>query len=161
MFLEQAFTWLGETGPGQFLAASTPAFAATESLHILSFSVLGGSLLALDLAALGVIFRKSGVLTVGRSLLPIFLAALLGAAVTGLLLVAAGPMKYYTNPLFPWKLGVLAIAASIHLLLYPGLVAVGGRVGEAYVRPLAAALGGSSLLLWLTMAVLGRWLGLI
>ena len=160
MSLQDAFVWLGESAPGRFLAGSTPAFAATESLHILSFGILGGAFLALDLAALGFVFRKSDLLGTAKLLFPIFVGALVGAAITGILLVAAGPMKYYTNALFPWKLATLLAALLIHLSIYPGLTLL-RQNGPALIRPLGAALGAISLLLWFTVAVLGRWLGLI
>lgn len=157
MSLEDAFIWLGDTPPGVFLAESTPAFAIVQSLHILAFGLLGGAILALDLAALRIVFRKSTLAQTGRSLLPVFIASLATAAATGLLLVAAGPLKYYTNPLFAWKLATLAIALLVHLALYPILSAkVGARAGV-----MAALLGIVSLVLWFVVAILGRWIGLI
>lgn len=160
MSLEDAFLWLGETAPGRFLADSTVAFATTESLHILSIAVIGGAFLALDLAALGLVFRKSDLLRTGRLLLPVLVVGLAGAAVTGLLLVAAGPLKYYTNELFPLKLATLAAAILVHLAIYPGLTLLRGGAA-VYVKPAGAALAIVSLLLWFGVAILGRWLGLI
>lgn len=157
MSLEDAFIWLGETPPGIFLAESTPVFAVVQSIHILSFGLLGGAILALDLAALRVVFRNAPLAQTGRLLLPVFIASLATAAVTGLLLVAAGPLKYYTNPLFAWKLGTLTVALAVHLALYPILTAkVEGRG-----RAVAASLGLISLVLWFGVAILGRWIGLI
>lgn len=157
MSLEDAFIWLGETPPGLFLAESTPAFAVVQSIHILAFGLLGGAILALDLAALRVVFRSVPLAQTGRQLLPVFVASLGTAALTGLLLVAAGPLKYYTNPLFAWKLGTLAVALSVHLALYPVLTAKVTDRG----RVAAASLGLLSLALWFGVAVLGRWIGLI
>ena len=157
MSLENAFIWLGETPPGLFLAESTPAFAVVQSIHILAFGLLGGAILALDLAALRVVFRNVPLAQTGRQLLPVFVASLGTAALTGLLLVAAGPLKYYTNPLFAWKLGTLAVALAVHLALYPVLTAKVADRG----RVVAASLGLLSLVLWFGVAILGRWIGLI
>lgn len=157
MSLEDAFIWLGETPPGLFLAESTPAFAVVQSVHILAFGLLGGSVLALDLAALRVVFRNASLAQTGRLLLPVFVASLGTAAFTGLLLVAAGPPKYYTNPLFAWKLGALAVALAVHLALYPILTAK----AQARGRAVAASLGLASLVLWFGVVILGRWIGLI
>lgn len=158
MSLEDAFYWLGDTAPGRFLAESTVSFAIVQSVHILAFGILGGAILALDLAALRVVFRGVPLAQTGRSLLPVFIASLSIAAVSGLLLVAAGPMKYYTNPMFPLKLGTLAFALATHLALYPVLAR---RNAEGRASILAASLGIGSLALWLAVAVLGRWIGLI
>ncbi len=157
MSLEDAFIWLGDTPPGLFLAQSTPAFAIVQSVHILAFGLLGGAILALDLSALRVVFRKAPLDQTGMLLLPVFIASLATAAVSGLLLVAAGPLKYYTNPLFAWKLGTLVVALLVHLTLYPLLTAKFAERGRA----IAAALGLASLVLWFGVAILGRWIGLI
>ncbi len=159
MSIRDAFVWLGDTGAGRFLADSTPAFAATESAHILFFGLLGGAFLAVDLAALGVILPRYGAVRLARAIFPFFLIALGGATITGVLLVAAGPLNYYANPLFPWKLAVLLLATIIHLAIYPGLfrdspIGRGARAG-------LAVLGVISLLAWLSVAIIGRWLGLI
>ncbi|RYG35665.1 MAG: hypothetical protein EON93_06225 [Burkholderiales bacterium] len=157
MLLEDAFIWLGETPPGVFLAESTPAFAVVQSIHILAFGLLGGAILALDLAALRVVFRNASLAQTGKLLLPVFVMSLAVAAISGLLLVAAGPLKYYTNPLFAWKLVALAGALAVHLALYPILTAK----AEARSRAVAASLGLASLVLWFGVATLGRWIGLI
>jgi hypothetical protein len=158
MSLEDAFIWLGETPPGRFLAESTPAFAAVQSVHILAFGIMGGTILALDLTALRVIFRNASLAQTGRLLLPVFIAALATAALSGVLLVAAGPLKYYTNPLFALKLGTLALALLVHLAIYPVLTR---RAGDAHVRMIGAGLGLLSLALWFGVAIIGRWIGLI
>jgi hypothetical protein len=158
MFLENAFVWLGETPPGRFLAESTPAFAVVQALHILSFGILGGAILALDLSALRVIFRAAPFAQIGKLLTPVFIASLSSAAVTGVLLVAAGPMKYYTNPIFPLKLGTLALALIVHAAIYPGFARGGGEDRKGIAGPM---LGVASLVLWFGVAILGRWIGLI
>ena len=107
------------------------------------------------------IFRKSDFLALARSLFPFFLIGLGGAVATGVLLVAAGPMKYYTNALFPLKLGALAAALAIHLAIYPGLIFVRESGGFIIRRHIGALLATLSILLWFGVAILGRWLGLI
>lgn len=157
MSLEDAFIWLGKTPPALFLAESTPAFAVVQSIHILAFGLLGGAVLALDLSALRVVFRDAPLAQTGRLLLPVFVASLATAGATGVLLVAAGPLKYYTNPLFAWKIGTLVVALVVHVALYPVLTAR----GDGRHRAAAASLGLLSLALWFGVAVIGRWIGLI
>jgi hypothetical protein len=157
MALVDLFHALGASAPGKFLAASTGAFAATESLHILGLAALGGSVIVTDLAAVGAIFRKSDPLDTARSLAPVSLGALLVMAASGVLLVSAGPMKYYSNPLFPWKFALLAPTLLAHLALYPGL----RWARSSDVRGLARILGGLSLAGLLGVTILGRWVGLI
>jgi len=153
MSLEPLFVWLGQTPPGVFLAKSTAAFAATETLHLISLAVLAGSVLIIDLSSLRVVFRAAGPAEVARSLNPVLASALGVIAVSGVLLVAAGPIKYYTNPIFPVKLATLAVAIAVQVGVHKAL----GRDRLALAKGLAAA----SLALWLSVIILGRWLGLI
>jgi hypothetical protein len=155
MSLEQGFIWLGQSAPGQFLKDSTVAFAVVESFHILGLAILGGAVLITDLAALGVLVRRVPAGDVARSLTPVFWSGLVAMAVSGVLLVSAGPFKYYTNPLFPWKLGLLAVALIVQVALQLRLARCGASTLEIN------ALAAGSLALWLTVAILGRWLGLI
>lgn len=153
MSLEPLFVWLGQTPPGVFLAKYTAAFAATEALHLISLAVLAGAALVINLASLGALFRQTAPAEVARGLRPVLLTGLVAVVISGVLLVAAGPIKYYTNPIFPVKLGVLALAILIQAGVHRSLR--GGRQG------LAKGLAGLALALWLAVIILGRWLGLI
>jgi len=161
MDLQDIFVWLGGTPPGRYLAESTVAFAIVQSVHILSFGIIGGAILALDLAGLGLIFRVTTRAQTGRQLMPIFLVALAGAAISGALLVTAGPFKYYTNPIFAWKLGLLALAIIIHLAIYPGLRLNAKERTVHQPSLVVRVLSLSSIVAWFGVAVLGRWIGLI
>ncbi|WP_343699543.1 DUF6644 family protein [Caulobacter sp.] len=154
MSLLDAFLWLGETPPGQFLKASTFAFSMVESSHLLGLALLGGTVLAADLGALRVIFRSTPAVTVADGVSRAFWTALALVAVSGVLLVAAGPYKYYTNPLFPVKLALLVVALALQVGVLTTL-----RRGGA--ERLSRGLAGASLVFWLSTLVAGRWLGLI
>jgi hypothetical protein len=153
--IEQLFVWLGNTAVGQFLAGSTAGFATIESVHIIALAVIGGVILAANLAVLGVVLRGSNASGVIDQLRVPFNGSLALVAISGVLLVAAGPYKYYTNPLFPLKLVLLAAAIGVHFGLQKRLKFRGGVDG------VARALAASSLLLWSGVVVAGRWLGLI
>ncbi|MEW5684614.1 MAG: DUF6644 family protein [Pseudomonadota bacterium] len=151
------FDALGRSPPGLFLAASTPAFAAVQSIHLIGLAGVGGAVVALDLAVLGVVFRGADITRVARGLFGFFLVALVLTVTSGLLLVSAGPQKYLLNALFGPKLLVLALALALHLLIYPGIVRPAPAARVELARPFAAA----SLVAWFSVAVIGRWIGLI
>lgn len=155
MFLYDFFVWLGETAIGRYLNQSTAAFAATESLHIVALSLVGGAVLVTHLAALGFALKPLAPATIVRNLQPVASLGLVLVTFSGLLLVAAGPFKYYTNPLFPVKLVLLAAALATHTWLTRRLARVDTASGAT------RALAVTSLLLWAGVVVAGRWLGLI
>lgn len=153
--IEEAFMWLGRTGAGVALQQSTAAFAATEAVHIIALSLVGGAILAADLTVLGAVLKRTAPHAVFAQLRALYRLGLILVAASGVLLVAAGPYKYYTNPLFPVKLALLGIALALQAILSRGLEreAIAGRAA----RRMAAA----SLLVWTAVVIAGRWLGLI
>jgi hypothetical protein len=153
--VEQIFAGLGNTAAGQYLAGSTAGFATVEAVHIVALSVIGGVILAANLTVLGWILRTSNAGTVVDQLRGLLYGSLVVVAVSGVLLVAAGPYKYYTNPLFPLKLVLLAAALAVHFVLQNRLRTRNG------VDTGARALAFSSLVLWSAVVIAGRWLGLI
>ncbi|WP_116809798.1 DUF6644 family protein [Steroidobacter cummioxidans] len=155
MFLYDFFVWLGETTIGSYLNQSTAAFAATESVHIIALSVVGGAVLITHLAALGLTLKPLAPATIVCNLQPVASIGLVIVTLSGLLLVAAGPFKYYTNPLFPVKLVLLVAALAAHTWLTRRLAHGDGTSGA--IRALAF----TSLLLWTGVVIAGRWLGLI
>lgn len=155
MFLYDFFVWLGETSVGSYLNQSTAAFAATESLHIIALSMVGGAVLITHLSALGLTLKPLAPATIVRNLQPVAYLGLVLVAISGLLLVAAGPFKYYTNPLFPVKLVLLVAALASHIWLTRRLARGDGSSG------VTRALALTSLLLWTGVVIAGRWLGLI
>lgn len=147
--------WLGRTSAGIALQQSTAAFAATEAIHIIALSLVGGTILVTDLAVLGVVLKTTAPHSIFGQLRALYLSALVLVAASGVLLVAAGPYKYYTNPLFPLKLALLAAAATLHAVL-------SRRLRRASSPDLAARrLAGASLVAWTSVVIAGRWLGLI
>ncbi len=72
-----------------------------------------------DLTVLGRVLKTTAPETVFRQLQPFYRGALVLVAISGMMLVAAGPYKYYTNPLFPLKLGLLVVAVTLHAILQP------------------------------------------
>ena len=149
------FDALGHTPVGEFLRESTLAFALTESLHLIALSVIGGVVGTVGLSASGIMAQRDWARPLADSLRPLFLAALVAVAVSGLGLVAASPRKYYTNPVFWAKLELLAIAILAYALLDRHLARAGRD--RWYWRGAALAVVAA----WLSVAIAGRLIGLI
>jgi hypothetical protein len=156
MSLLPLFEALGRTGVGQFLRHYTLAFALTEALHLIALSLIGGIVTAVGLGAAGILVSRDSAAAFGRSLRPLFVGALLTVILSGLGLVAAGPYKYYSNPVF-WVKMWLLLGAIL------GYAALDRRLARAGALPGVAWRIGSVLLLllWLSVAVTGRGIGLI
>jgi hypothetical protein len=156
MSLLPLFEALGRSAPGVFLRDSTLAFALTEALHLLALSLVGGIVTVTCFGTAGVLIGRAQAAALGRGLRPLFAGALLFVVATGLLLVAAGPYKYYSNPVFWVKMDLLAIAVMGYVLLDRRLARSPTLPGAGW-RLWALALAG----LWLSVAIAGRAIGLI
>ncbi|MFT3905797.1 MAG: hypothetical protein QM718_05800 [Steroidobacteraceae bacterium] len=147
------FEWWGATPLGIWMHHSRWAFAAIETLHLLGIAALGGAVIVVELRALDLLKVRAAPHLFARQLAPWLFGNLLLLS-TGLLLVAAAPLKYYYNAAFAAKLIFLLLATLSYPLLHrPGLDQAGRR----------ARYGGAllSLLLWASIGVAGRAIGLL
>lgn len=153
----QLFHWLAQTHIGIAMRDSTWAFAIVEIGHLLALAVFGGAILFLDLCLLGFGFTTQPVPQVARELLPLTVTGVIVMFVTGSLLLASGPMRYYYNTPFRIKMGLFFIALFFHFTLQTGIARQDSqRDSSTQWRKVAGAI---SLLLWLSIGLAGRAIG--
>jgi hypothetical protein len=140
-------SWLGQT-----IRESTWLFPAIEATHLLALALLGGSVLVMALAVLGV-GLKTPPAELQQSARKYLNAAVLALLITGILLGVSEPIKLYGREAFWIKMISLAVALPITYLVFNPRVAKGGR---------GIAAQGAALLTmaaWLMVAMAGRWIG--
>lgn len=135
-------------------------FPLLESLHVLSITLLLGSILMVDLRLLGVAAMSYAVSRMIRELVPWTLLAFIVAVITGIGLFITRASAHMNNPAFQWKLGLLALAglnmAFFHFRSYRQV----SHWDEDSRLPWQARLAGAlSLLLWSAVMLSGRWVG--
>ncbi|MBT5416226.1 MAG: hypothetical protein HOK81_16625, partial [Rhodospirillaceae bacterium] len=105
-----------------FLRSTRWAYPLINLSHVLSITVLFGTVLAFDLRLLGRA-RALPLRPLARHLLPLTLGAFCIAVATGSLMFTVDPRDVWGNPFFPWKLGFIALAglnaAYFHLRTFP------------------------------------------
>lgn len=156
--LLEACDWLKSTWLSRLIRESKWGFAAVEMGHLVALAVLGGALLILGLRVFGLILvhqRLDATVRDLRRLIGLSFAAMLA---TGILLFADGPLRYYGNAAFRWKL--LLIGAAV----LTGLVAL--RFARRYQALTVSPLGmkittAVSLTLFFWAAVAGRVIGVL
>jgi hypothetical protein len=153
--LDAIAQWFGESFLHEFMVEVGPAFPASEALHFIGLSLMFGSLLLVDVRAMG--FFKGLPLIQLHRLVPI---AILGFAinlVTGILFVAYDPPTYFDNSAFLLKMVLIALAGinavAFEFLVFRPLLSGTRGVEDGLVIKLTGAL---SLLLWTGVLVLGR-----
>lgn len=107
----EQLAWVQNSGFATWVRESSWAIFAALIVHTLTMGLLVGAGLAIDARLLGM--AKGVPLTALRRLWPVMGWALLGAAVSGVVLVIGYPAKALTNPLFYVKLAILGLALAL------------------------------------------------
>ncbi len=150
------FTWCESTMLGETVRASLWLFPVIESLHLVAFAVLGGTVLLIDLRLLRFLFRSQPVVRLLEEARPWFLGSLAAMVVTGVLLFLSEAIKcYYSGP-FWWKIRFLLAAVVFAATVRRRVL----RMDETRLGPLWGRLVGLvSIELWGGVAWGGRWIG--
>ena len=157
--LANSLTSLSELALINLIRQSALAYPALSALHILGIALLLGNILLLDLRLLGVL-RQSALSALLKLFSQLAGIGLLLAIGSGVLLFSVQPLQYLSNQAFLLKMLLLALALLnlliVHLSRAWQQACSGGPVSNSL--KLTAA---SSLLLWLTILVAGRWIAFV
>jgi len=158
--LEAFFQWLHDTSFAETIRASPLLFPWVESVHVLAITLVVGSIAAVDLRLLGLASRSRPITQLTRDILPLTWVAFAIAVLTGVTLFASNAVEYAQNGPMRFKMLLLLIAGMnmlmFHLVTYRSV----GVWDEAPRTPFAVRLAGAtSLLLWIGIVALGRWIG--
>jgi hypothetical protein len=142
---------------GTAIRESDNAFSVIESVHVLSITLLVGTISILDLRMLGIILRPIPVTRIARSVLPLTWAGFVLMAGSGFLLFWAEAAKNYLNPAFRVKI-VLLLLVGLNPLIFH--TTVYRRVTEwesEHRSPWRARVAACiSLMLWSGVIIAGR-----
>lgn len=146
-----------QSGLGTWVRSSNSVigFPGILVLHALGMAFLAGSSAALDLRILGV----ASDVPLGQldKFFPVMWLGLVVNTISGVLLLAAYPVKAFTNPLFYFKLACIAIAVALTVLIRNNVV----RKAVHDTGPASAWAGtwaAASLVAWVGAIVSGRFL---
>ena len=153
MSLLDVFESLEQSGIGMVIRESLWLFPAFEAVHLLGLSVLGGSLLMVDLRLLGVGIRSRTPAQLVRTVRPWLVGSLLVLIGTGVPLFLSEAVKCYYSYSFWVKMSALGIGLLYTFLIKHPVIRRGTGSG------VQALIGMLSLAVWLTVAGAGRWIG--
>jgi hypothetical protein len=149
------FEWLEATPVGSALAQSLWAFPLIEATHLVGLTLLGGTLLVVDLRLLGLGLKNQSIAAVTGSVHKWLVGAVILMLTTGLLLFICEPIKLYFSTSFWVKITTLPIALIFTFTVRRRIV----RAGTEETTTRTRLLGAASMLLWFTVAAAGRWIG--
>ncbi len=135
-------------------------FPLIEAVHVVGLTMVFGTILVIDLRLLGRASTHRPFTVVAADVLRWTWAAFALAATTGGLMFMTNAASYYYNPYFRAKMALLVLA-GVNML---GFELTARRSVHLWDRDAAAPLIGRvvatvSLILWLGVIVMGRWVG--
>lgn len=156
----QVFTWLETTYAAAMdssfansIHLSVWLFALTEAAHLLALAVVGCAVLVVDMRILGWGLTKQPVALVAREVRPWLIGSLAGMAATGFVMfMSLAASKYYSHPAFWTKMSLLAVALALTFTVRQWITGDEARAQH----PLAKIVSVVSVLLWTSVAVMGR-----
>jgi len=135
-------------------------FPTIESIHVVMATAVVGTIAIVDLRLIGYASHRRGARQLILDLLPFTWVAFAAAAITGSLLFTSNARSYVADAQFVAKMVVLLLAginmAIFHLTAYRRI----GQWNDALPPPRGVRIaGGTSLMLWIVIVFLGRWIG--
>ena len=145
---------LERLGPVAALKTSFYVYPLVNALHILAIGMVVTSVLLMDLRLLGA-FRTVEPAPFSALLRRVALVAFAVAVATGLMLFSIRPRDYAGMPVFLAKMALIALAGANFALMT--------HLEGARAAPSAAmkASATTSMLLWISVLVCGRFIGFL
>jgi hypothetical protein len=145
---------------GEWMRSNVHAMPWVNAVHVLCITLVFGSILVVDLRLLGLLDKGRAITRIADEMLGLTWAAFVGAAVSGALFFAANANTYWFNDAFRFKMLAIALA-GINMLVFQFITYRGVAAWDRGApTPAAARLAGAlSILLWVTVIVLGRMIG--
>jgi hypothetical protein len=152
------FTWLESLQLGAAVDDTGYVVAAINVMHLLALAVFVGAVLIVDLRLLGGGMTEQPLARVTRDAQPWLRRGLAALVITGILQIAATPMKVYYSENFWFKMQLLVVAVVFTFILRRRIV----QIDESRLKPLwGKALAIVSISLWTMIGVQGRLIGLL
>ena len=153
MSLLDVFESLEQSGIGLLIRESLWLFPAFEAVHLLGLSVLGGSLLMVDLRLFGVGIRSRTPEQLVRTARPWLVGSIVILMGTGIPLFLSEAVKCYYSYSFWVKMSALGAGLLYTFFIKHPVIRSGAGAG------VQAVIGVLSLAIWLTVAGAGCWIG--
>ena len=130
-----------------------------QTFHIVGICIVVGSIVMINLRFLGIAVPSQNLTEMLNRLMPWMWWALLVNALSGLVFVIARPLRYFYNPVFPYKLALLIPAVILAFLVYRLNKSEPKYWESSSIRlRYGQFIATVSLVLWVGVIIAGRWI---
>ncbi len=152
--------WLSGTQVSVALQNSEWVIPTSQSIHIVSVSILFASAVMVNLRLWGVGIRGRSVSQLTSNVLPWMWGALAVLLLTGTVQTIAEPVRQFVAPVFWAKMTMIVVVALLTVTFSTAVHRHAERWDHADTRPPAAkAFAIASTLLWMAIIACGRFIG--
>jgi hypothetical protein len=154
--LYEFFLWLETTPFGVIGKTWGAVFAVVEAVHLLAMALLGGAVIISDARLLGWCFNDVPANEIQDKAHKVFKVGLAVVLFTGVFMACGVAGKIYWLPVFWYKM--LALATGVFFVFFirrPMLKRSLDELDPRVIKLMAI----SSMLVWVTVAATGRWIG--
>jgi hypothetical protein len=160
MDITAVLAWLKSSHLATGIRDSLYFFPLLEAFHVLGLGLVFGMTVVLDFRLLGFASVRRPVTRVMSDIMKWTWMAFTLTVITGILMFITNADVYYHNFFFRTKMLLLALA-GVNMLIFE---LTSGRVVHRWTKDATAPLAGRtaavlSLLLWITIIFMGRWIG--
>lgn len=135
-------------------------FPIIESIHVISFTIVVGTIAIVDLRLLGLASVQRSFRRISSDIMKWTWSAFILAVATGLMMFTTNARVYYHNPFFRTKM-ILLVIAGLNVAVFE---LTAGRTSDSWDRASSAprigkVVGVLSLALWISIIFMGRIIG--
>jgi hypothetical protein len=134
-------------------------FPIIETLHVLTLTVVFGSIVMVDLRLVGLTGRGTSITRLTDETLPWTWTAWVLSAITGTLMFMSKAVTYFGNLQFRMKFIFMALAAVNMLIFHFGAYRKVAQWDKGMPPTGARTAGALSIGFWLAVIFFGRWVG--
>ncbi len=149
------FEWCESTGLGLIVRESVWLFPVIEAVHLLGLCMLGGALFLVDLRMLGAGLTRTPLPALARQARPWLVAGVVTMLASGVVLFLSEAVKCYYSQAFWVKITTLPAGLLFTFVVRERVAAA----ADDHPGFTVAATGAVSIVLWVTVAAAGRWIG--
>jgi hypothetical protein len=152
------FEWHNNCWLGTTISNSIWLFPLVETIHILAMAIMFGGLLVLNLRLLGIGMKRQPLPLLAQTLLPFINWGVVIMLLSGYAMFASGPMKYYSNDGFKFKMVALLAVLIFQYTIYKSSVKKDDAQRSTGLSFIVSLL---SFGLWFLVGAAGRAIGFV
>jgi hypothetical protein len=158
--LDQILQTISDSAIGTAVRENGVIFPWLEVAHVIAISTVVGTIALVDLRLIGAASTSYPISRLTKALLPLTWISFAFAFVTGALMFSGQPATYFGNFAFRMKM-VMLLAAGLNMAVFHLLTMRGISLWDrdAPVPAAAKVAGILSMIIWVTIVALGRWIG--